>query len=47
MKLSIDLVTGSLLEWLKTVLADLNPFLRDQTGCERKTSLIAMSFVTN
>jgi len=45
MKLSIDLVTDSSPEWLETVLADFNSFLRDHADCERKASAMAMSFV--
>jgi tRNA-(ms[2]io[6]A)-hydroxylase len=45
MKLSLDLVTATRPEWVKTVMADFPAFLQDHADCERKASAMAMSFV--
>src|SRR5258705_505839 len=45
MKLSLDLVTATRPEWVKTVMADFHAFLQDHADCERKASAMAMSFV--
>lgn len=45
MKLRIDLAVESSQEWIETVMADFNEFLRDHANCERKASAMAMSFV--
>jgi len=45
MKLSLDLVTATRPEWIKTVMGDFPAFLQDHADCERKASAMAMSFV--
>src|SRR6188474_2223417 len=45
MKLSLDLVTSTNPQWVKTVMADFPSFLQDHADCERKASAMAMSFV--
>lgn len=45
MKLRIDLAVESSQEWIDTVMADFNEFLKDHANCERKASAMAMSFV--
>lgn len=45
MKWRIDLAAESSKEWIATVMADFNEFLKDHANCERKASAMAMSFV--
>ena len=45
MQLRIPLCKESPPEWIKTVLADFDSFLKDHANCERKASAMAMSFV--
>lgn len=45
MKLRIDLAVESSQEWIDTVMADFDEFLRDHANCERKASAMALSFV--
>ncbi|REE02035.1 tRNA-(ms[2]io[6]A)-hydroxylase [Marinoscillum furvescens] len=45
MKLRIDLAVDSSKEWIDTVMADFDEFLKDHANCERKASAMAMSFV--
>ncbi len=45
MKLSLDLVTVTRPEWIKTIMADFPAFLQDHADCERKASAMAMSFL--
>ncbi|MFT6846809.1 MAG: tRNA-(ms[2]io[6]A)-hydroxylase [Cryomorphaceae bacterium] len=45
MKLSLDLVYSTPLEWAEQVMTDFDSFLQDHADCERKASAMAMSFV--
>ncbi len=45
MKLSVDLRVNSQARWLDAVMDDFDAFLQDHVNCERKASVMAMSFV--
>jgi len=45
MKYSIELVTPTRPEWVRTVMSDFPAFLQDHADCERKASAMALSFV--
>lgn len=45
MQFRLDLAVASSQEWVNTVMADFDEFLKDHANCERKASSMAMSFV--
>ncbi|MEQ8552600.1 MAG: tRNA-(ms[2]io[6]A)-hydroxylase [Cyclobacteriaceae bacterium] len=45
MKFRIDLDVESSADWINTVMANFDEFLKDHANCERKASAMAMSFV--